>query len=106
MLKHFLFQDMLFEYGRNGFSVILPNTELDAAIKEAEAFRDGVCTKKISNCTLSAGLSSRNGRLINGSRLINEASAALGKAMNDSGSKIIAFRSDPEKYRQFIASRT
>ena len=105
LLQHFLFQDMLFEYGQNGFAVILPNTELDTAIKEAEAFRNNICSKNISGCVFSAGISSRNGRLINGNRLIAEASMALNKAFNDPGNKIIAFRSDPEKYRQYIASK-
>ena len=106
LLQHFLFQDMLFEYGQNGFAVILPNTELDEAIKEAETFRDNVCTKHISSCIFSAGISSRNGRLINGNRLITEASMALSKAFNDPNNRIIAFRSDPERYRQYIASRS
>ncbi len=105
LLQHFLFQDMLFEYGQNGFAVILPNTELDTAIKEAEAFRNNVCSKNISGCIFSAGISSRNGRLITGNRLIAEASMALNKAFTDPDNKIIAFRSDPEKYRQYIASK-
>ena len=105
LLQHFLFQDMLFEYGQNGFAVILPNTELDEAIKEAETFIENVCEKNVSGCIFSVGISSRNGRLINGNRLITEASMALSKAFNDPDNKIIAFRSDPEKYRQYIASK-
>lgn len=105
LLQHFLFQDMLFEYGKNGYAVILPNTDLDSAIKDVKTFRENVCSKKISGCIFSAGLSSRNGRLINGNRLIAEASMALSKAFNDPSNKIIAFRSDPQKYRQYIASK-
>ena len=104
LLKHFTFQDMLFEYRDDGYAVILPNTELDPAIREVEKFYKETCASKTTECKLASGLSSRNGRLINGTRLIAEASRALSKAMSDPQTPIIAFRSDPEKYRQFIAS--
>ncbi len=105
MLQHFMFQDMLFEYGKNGYAIILPNTDLDTAIKDVKSFRENVCEKHVSKCVFSAGLSSRNGRLINGNRLITESSMALSKAFNDPVNKTIAFRPDPEKYRQYIASK-
>ena len=105
LLNKFTYQDMLFEYGDNGFAAIIPNMELDKAIREIKDFIKTICPMRPDNCVLSAGLSSRNGRLLNGSRLIAEAARALGKASSESDNKIIGFRPDPEKYRQFIASQ-
>jgi len=50
---------------------------------------------------LMIGMSSRNGRLISEKRLMKEAGSALKKA--DADKSIIAFRSDPEKFREFIS---
>jgi hypothetical protein len=104
LLKQFTFQDMLFEYKNDGYAVILPNIELDPAMREVEQFYKTVCASRSTKCNLNSGLSSRNGRLINGNRLIAEAARALSKAITEPQTPIIAFRSDPEKYRQFIAS--
>lgn len=106
LLKKFSFQDLIFEYGEKGFSVILPNADLDLAMREAEDFISKNCAKlSMDRCSFTVGLSSRNGRLVNGTRIITEASQALRKAESDKDHRIIAFRSDPEKYRQYIASR-
>jgi GGDEF domain-containing protein len=106
LLKKFSFQDLIFEYGEKGFAVILPNADLDLAMREAEDFISKNCAKlSMDRCSFTVGLSSRNGRLVNGNRIMNEASQALKKAESDKDHRIIAFRSDPEKYRQYIASR-
>ncbi|MFP4564824.1 MAG: hypothetical protein ACLFRY_16110, partial [Spirochaetia bacterium] len=106
LLKKFSFQDLIFEYGEKGFAAILPNADLDLAMKETEDFISKNCAKlSMDRCSFTVGLSSRNGRLVNGGRIIYEASQALRKAESDKDHRIIAFRSDPEKYRQYIASR-
>ncbi len=106
LLRKFSFQDLIFEYGEKGFAAILPNADLDLAMKEAEDFISKNCAKlSMDRCSFTVGLSSRNGRLVNGGRIINEASQALRKAESDKDHRIIAFRSDPEKYRQYIATR-
>jgi GGDEF domain-containing protein len=106
LLKKFSFQDLIFEYGERGFAVILPNADLDLSMREAEDFISKNCSKlSMESCSFTVGLSSRNGRLVNGSRIITEAAQALRKAESDKDHHIIAFRSDPEKYRQYIASR-
>ncbi|MDR2181196.1 MAG: hypothetical protein LBN92_00790 [Treponema sp.] len=108
-IQFFNMKDLSFERGERGFTVILPNTGLDLGISRAEEFHARV----LSSCgdsihargDFSVGLSSRSGRLIDGDRLLFEASNALQKAMNEQGPPIVAFRSDPEKYREFIRQR-
>jgi len=105
LIEQFPFQDMAFEYGSGGYAIILPNTELERGISEMEAFRKRIrehfSLKKLS---IAIGLSSRSGRLLTGKRIITEAHRALLKSEEDPARSIIAFRSDPEKYRQYIAS--
>jgi hypothetical protein len=106
----FTMRDLIFERGDRGIAVILPNSELDTAIAKAGEFHDrclgkyaGIFKTKTDLCI---GLSSRSGRLIDAERLRVEAGEALEKALIDPVSHIIAFKSDPEKYRAYIASRT
>jgi GGDEF domain-containing protein len=101
-------RDLLFEYGKYGIAVILPGIDLDTGISRSELFLQRITGKfpdkkeKPGSCF---GLSSRSGRLINADRLLMETREALEKAKNDPVSSIIAFKSDPEKYRDFIASQ-
>jgi len=102
-------KDLIFEHGEMGFTVILPGAGFEEAIEKAEKFYQRIM-KRFPNsymkaCGLCIGLSSRSGRLLNTDRLILEASEALKKAKSDTKTKIIAFKSDLEKYRAFIASR-
>jgi len=107
----FTFRDLLFEKGRGGISIILPNVDLDHGIRMAEEFR-----KKIgalpsqgghseNRSDLVIGLSSRSGRLVDADRLMLEAERALEKAKADPSSPVIAFKSDPERYRAFIQTK-
>ena len=105
IVDFFNFQDLCFEYRDSSYAVIIPNIDLDGAIGKAEAFRKRLETKGHGSCPLSFGLSSRNGRLMSGSRLMREADNALRKALPDPG-EIIAFRVDPQKYRSYIANQT
>ncbi|MCF7928584.1 MAG: hypothetical protein K9L68_06395 [Spirochaetales bacterium] len=109
MLSHFAFQDMTFEYGKEGAAALLPNTDLDEAITRITDFLPTL--KPITEVpgrtiTLSCGLSSRNGRLISGERLLKEAVAAVDRASETEGNNIIGFRSDPDKYRDFVSKST
>jgi hypothetical protein len=51
---------------------------------------------------IRAGLTSRSGRLVDAERIIVEAEQALLKAIREASSEIVAFKSDPERYRAFI----
>ena len=66
-----------------------------------EFIRDRI--DKTGSRGMRAGIASRNGRLISAERLFNEAENALRKT--DETKNIVAFRSDPEKYREFLKSQ-
>ena len=106
-VSFFTMRDMIFEKGENGVSVIIPSCDLEQGIAKSEEFRNRVVTRLPdsfkSRTELCAGLSSRSGRLIDAVRLIKESSKALEKAIDDPASPIVAFKSDPEKYREFIS---
>ena len=102
-------RDLVFGKGENGISVIIPNTDLDQGILQAGEFRRHAAATLPElfegGSDLCIGLSSRSGRLIDAERLMFESFSALEKALADPVSCVIAFKSDPEKYREFIKSR-
>ncbi len=102
-------KDLIFEHGEMGFAVILPGAGFELAIAKSEKFYQRIMERFPNSyakaCGLCIGLSSRSGRLLNTDRLILEASEALKKAKSETKTKIIAFKSDLEKYRTFIASQ-
>lgn len=95
ILAAFKFEDLCFEYGDDAFCVILPNAELSRGIREAESFRSDHRGK------IHFGLSARNGRLVEASRVLGEAERSLEHAQHEPGG-IVGFRPDPRKYRQFV----
>jgi GGDEF domain-containing protein len=105
----FTTRDLLFEKGEQGISVIMPGVDLDTGLSKARKFQERIKEKLFSKSAIDdcayIGLSSRAGRLLNADRLKLEANEALKKAKADSDTSIIAFKSDLEKYRKFIASQ-
>ena len=104
-------RDLIFGKGDNGIAIIMPNANLDEGVSKSERFHSLIISKlqKLSGSQggvpeieLNIGLSSRSGRLIEADRLILEANSALEKAIADPVTHIVAFKSDPEKYREFI----
>jgi hypothetical protein len=107
-VKYFTHRDMIFEKGNRGISVIIPNIDLDQGMAKSEIFHDRILQRlpaDFQKTDLCIGLSSRSGRLIDEERLIFETEKALEKALQDPESPVVAFKSDPEKYRAFIASK-
>jgi len=123
-VSFFSMRDLIFERGEKGISVIIPNENLEEGMTKAEGFRNrligklpefsgpefsGMLPSELYSMKgmagLRIGLSSRSGRLIEADRLILEASRALEKTMDEPQSPIIAFKSDPEKYRDFIKGK-
>ena len=100
-------RDMIFERGEQGMALIIPALNLDQGLSKSQEFRGHVQNSMTdasgAPSDLCIGLSSRAGRLVEADRLIFEASEALLKAQKDLKSPIIAFKSDPEKYREFIS---
>jgi hypothetical protein len=105
-VNFFTLRDLIFEKGDQGIAVISPNIDLEQGFLKSEEFRERIL-KKLPDSSktepeLCMGLSSRSGRLIEAERLMFETSQALLKALADPLSPIVAFKSDPEKYRDFI----
>ncbi|MDR1446162.1 MAG: hypothetical protein LBI90_04620 [Treponema sp.] len=103
-------RDLIFELGEWGISIIYPNIDLDQGFVKSEEFHNRILTRFAgafrSENDLCIGISSRSGRLIDAERLIFEAREAMRRAMADPITHIIAFKSDLEKYRNFIASQS
>jgi hypothetical protein len=101
----FNLRDLIFEKGEWEITVILPNTDLDQSFAKAEDFHNRLTAGFPGISDFRIGLSARSGRLVDADRLYFEASEALNKALYDPVSPIVAFKSDPEKYRAFLRSR-
>jgi GGDEF domain-containing protein len=97
------FNDLIFEYKKDAFAIIFLNKNLDDAMKIAEkifsAEQSILLKNNISN-KLGLGISTRSIRIIPSSRLILEAQQALDKSYEETELPIVAFKVDPEKYRQ------
>jgi len=103
----FMSRDLLFEYGKYGVCAILPGDNLETGKSKAEKFYRRILEKfpgGKNTSGLRAGISSRSGRLLNADTLMMEAAEGLNKARKDK-SPIIAFKSNLDKYRAFIASQ-
>ncbi|WP_443739621.1 hypothetical protein [Treponema sp.] len=101
------FNDLVFDYGSDGFTAIFQNQNTDAALAEAEkTHTEIVSVLKRANSSAEipfVGISTRSLRLISGKRLFNESEQALFHAMEDKDSPIVAFRVNPDKYRSYLA---
>lgn len=106
LLDFFKFKDFVFEYKNDGFAGILLNINLDQTMVLAETvytqFKELLESENIPP-KLALGISMRSLRLLPGSRLIDEADKALNKAFDETTMPIVAFRVNPDKYRQFMA---
>ena len=105
-VSFFTMRDLIFEKDETGLSVIIPNIDLEEGITKSEQFRGRIIDQLPDSFNgrtkLCVGLSSRSGRLIEAKRLILEANTALEKAHEDPASPIVGFKSDLEKYREFV----
>jgi GGDEF domain-containing protein len=107
----FSFRDLSFEYGDSGFAVILPNTNFDHAMRMAEDFlkkttfllrtADGAAFSQ----SLYIGFSSRAGRLIDSSRILEEADGALRKAREEGGARLLGFKPNADRFRDFLRQK-
>jgi len=98
----YTYEDLVFPLENGNVAVIEINKDLDTALSLTEGFvKERIET--YSSRDLRVGIASRNGRLISAGRLFNEADNALVKT--DEEKNIVAFRSDPEKYREYLKSR-
>jgi hypothetical protein len=107
----FSFNDLAFIFGTTGLAVILPNTDIDQAMRMSEELLKKLAlliqdrSDPMSYLNLFMGLSSRAGRLVDADRLLGEAMAAHRKAREERDTHIMAFRPDPEKFRAYLANQ-
>jgi hypothetical protein len=94
--------DLVFPLGSGLVAVMEINQDLDSTLSMTEDFVRG-SIEQLGRRVLRAGIASRNGRLIGAESLYNEAENALNRT--DDEKNIVAFRSDPEKYRAFLKSQ-
>lgn len=110
VLDFFNYKDLAFEQGDHKIAVIIPSTDLEQGLHLAEEFikRVTFLLKEHDDAenylAVYVGITSRSGRLINAERILDEADAALTKAQAEKDSRIVAFKSDPDKYRKFVAN--
>ncbi|MDR1302562.1 MAG: hypothetical protein LBK43_08870 [Treponema sp.] len=108
-VRFFILPDLIFEKTPWGVALILPDVNLDQGLAKSGEFHQQVldkypeCTQ--AHASLYIGMTSRAGRFITAERLMLEANQALEKAREDASAPIVAFKSDPEKYRAFMASQ-
>lgn len=107
----FAFNDLAFIFGTKGLAIILPNTDIDQAMRKSEELLKKLAlliqdrSGPMGYLNLFIGLSSRSGRLVDADRLLGEAMAAHRKAREERDTHIMAFRPDPEKFRAYLAKQ-
>jgi GGDEF domain-containing protein len=100
----FPLHDLLFEAGGDSYAIVFPDTDIDAAVRAVEVFRKKVAAASIEggSRSLSAGVSSRGGRLIDEKVLREESDIAVAKASREGGNQVIGFRADPARFRESL----
>ncbi len=104
------FPDCIFESGVDGCTAIMPNVRIDESLATADALYSNITDildryDNADNHSIGIGISARSLRIISGERLSNEASEALNHALQDKESPIVAFKVNPQKYRNFLAAQ-
>jgi len=98
--------DCLFEAANDALTALIQETDIDAAVRSLEAFRKAVGSRQIEGRvrTLSVGVTSRGGRLVSASVLLEEAEISLAKASREGGNRVVGFRADPARYQNVSAA--
>ena len=100
------FRDMVFEFGVDGFAGIFQNVTLDQAMKLADELYENIDALLMESgyeSQITIGITTRTARLISADRMLDEAVAAATKAVAEPDLPIVAFRANPDKYRDFVA---
>ena len=106
LLDTFRFKDLVFEFGENGYAGILQNVNLDQAMKIADGLYADIERILIAmefDGKITVGITTRTARLLPASRMMEEAQSAAKKAEEEPSLPIVAFRANPEKYRNYVA---
>ena len=106
ILKEKLNSDLLFEYKADSYAVI-SKENLQAVVDNFEELYNKITDFLRDNNAaneVSVGISSASGRNVNAERILLEAGQALEYASQDMDSPIVAFRANPDKYKEYIES--
>jgi len=106
--QSFPLHDLIFETGDDSYTLLMPEADVDAAVRLLEDLRKKLAARPIEGRTrtLSIGVSSRGGRLIDQRVLREEADVALAKASREGGNQVIGFRADAARFRETLTGRT
>jgi hypothetical protein len=98
-------RDLLFATDDGGVAVVLPDTDIDQAVRSLETVRKRAAETAVpaGPCRVSIGASSRAGRLVEERTLLDEAATALEKASREGGNRVVGFRADPAKFRRALS---
>lgn len=102
LIKSFFIKQIAFNLKNDTIAMILPDSTLEESITKTSEFI--ISLKRATGIeNIFGGASSRNGRIVSASRIIMETESSLAKTLAESNSPIIAFKPNPEKYRQMIS---
>ncbi len=106
--ESFPIHDLLFETGDDSYTVIMPDADVDTSLRVLEELRKRLSAQAVEGRprTLSIGVSSRGGRLIDDRVLREEADVALAKASREGGNQAIGFRADAARFRETLTGKT
>lgn len=105
LVDTFKYRDMLFEYGGNAFACIVPGASLDEIMQTADrlyADIQDLLTEMQRKSKICIGITTRTSRILPASRMIEEADTAAKKAEEEQRLPIVAFRANPDKYRDYV----
>lgn len=107
LLQHFKFRDFVFEYTDDSFAGVLVNVDLDQCMVICENLysdiKDYLLSENLSY-EVGIGVSTRCLRIIPATRIITESQQALARAFEEEDLPIVAFRVNPEKYRDYVTN--
>jgi hypothetical protein len=103
--ESFPLHDLIFETGNDSCTILLPDIGIDAAVAILEEFRRKAAGAPVEGKvrSISVGVSSRGGRLLEQKTLLEEADVALAKASREGGNQVIGFRADAARFRDRLA---
>lgn len=100
--------DEIYEYNSDGYAIILENEDLSSCADIFDDIYEKITSFLKENNSINEvviGLSSVDKRNVDAKRLVTEADQALEHALEDPDSPIIAFRANPEKYKEYLDSQ-
>lgn len=103
--KEFAEPSEFYEYDTTSIAIIMKNTSLETAMSYSENLLKNMTTSLYDAHKIYIGLSSKNGRQISSHNFIVEAEQAVRHAVEDPDSSIVAFKANPEKYKEHIENR-